>query len=404
MNSGRESSQSPSEEMMDTDDLDYMLDQKRDEARWRFDDSIELPERVKYKSLKPDDQVFRDLEISSEVSPERWNEALESLTTGTPWEDSPFHEVPDPGASSRDHHASVDSYESESGSGVRSGGKAPVGVEADSLPHIDPEELEEFVRAPKWSRSDNHPLEWDEAPLEPMADVEDELPEDHDWSRSHRLTREEILEGLAAEIIRKSGWAPKGLRLLVGALRPYEAFHLPFRDLVSFLKSESPRLKEFARVLQLRSIWQENGYSAGYSYVRGIYGLQSISYKNNLDWWLALELSRSLENMSMDAIRLFIEDCFDDWRNKMSGFTEVEMTMADNDDAMYRSTKVFAEYLEHVATRYADMEGNGQRMPPEIDYRLFESDEDIPDRRKEHWSMEEILREITGESGFEGWE
>lgn len=397
---------------LDQEDLNFMCRERPVESRWRFDDSIEpppVPDR--YPETDSEDQA--DILSVSDLDAADFEGLPSGLAAEDPWSGSlekasafstqPVTEPPNSDRSAVSEKPAFSSggfAKSKLISPSKSGPDLPVRLDRTLFEELVPEPKRQFFEPGCGEKEQRDPIEWYDSLLEEVADPEDienaELPKP---TKRTRLSHQEIIEGLAVEIILESGWTRRGFSMLVEALRPYESFSLVVRDLCRFLKIENPGLREFSTVVQLRTTWIEYGYSAGYCFIRGRRGLQSVAYKNNLDWSLALMLVRSLGTCSLDRIRLFLEDCFDDWKYRMIDVSSADMALTDQTDRIVRCTLVFAEYLEYVIASYARAARVPERrMPPELDYRWFESDESIPDRRTEYRDLEDILAGLPGGS------
>ena len=394
-------------------DLDFMMSERTIDSRRHHDDSIEPPPHIRKQTSIEGSPDQTDLSAVTNIDDEALQALPTNLVSEDPWdesiEDEPIaSKTPPQEQSGIAREPEEINQQAPSVRADQSDSEPLEAPESTMLSSLAEEVLFDLLAGPERKfvevkKGVNETAGEDDIYdhlVEPVADPEDlENTKLQDWSKKFKLSREEIIEGLAIEIIRRSGWTPRGVRLLVEALRPYDAYPLVVRDLSRFLEVESPGLREFSTILQLRSAWLEFGYSAGYSYLRGQYGLQSVAYKNNLDWALGLMLVRSLGTFSLDRIRLFIEDCFDDWKQHIIDVSEADMFLTVNTDQMVRCTLVFAEYLEHVVARFSQRASKFEtRMPPELDYHWFQSDESIPDRRKEYRDIEDVLSGLPGGS------
>ena len=395
------------DERLDGDDIDFMLSERPIDSRWHHDDSIEPPPQTS-KHKDPDgspDQT--DLSVVTNIDDKGLQTLPTDMVSEGPWNESikdepfvspaPLYDQPED-ISPQETPACADQSDSEP-LGMSEIGTTP-SLEKEVLLDLLAEPERKFIESKNGEEENSGEDDIYDLLVEPVADAEDlENAKVQDWSKKVKLSRDEIIEGLAIEIIRRSGWTPRGIRLLVEALRPYDSYALVIRDLCDFLKVENPGLREFSTVLQLRSTWLEYGYSAGYSYLRGQWGLQSVSYKHNLDWTLGLMLVRSLGTFSFERIRLFLEDCLDDWRQHIIDVSEADIALVGHTDQMARCTLIFAEYLEYVVNQFSRSTSKFEtRMPPELDYHWFHSDESIPDRRKEYRDIEDILSGLPGGS------
>ena len=246
----------------------------------------------------------------------------------------------------------------------------------------------------KWSADDFDEGElglenWaaDEEPLVDLAgfgrvpvDAFDDTPDEEapDWSQRVRLTPRQFVQKEATEIALHLGWGEAGKDVIAYAISPYRAFGKVRSELLRFIRGKRVNIRELRLVTELRGAWLEGGYSRGWVYMRNRFGSRPVDCKINLDWWLGLRLLRALRTDDVDEVRLFLDDCFEEWTAMRSACVDVDLSLMDHKSPELGATMHFHRYLHLILQRMIS-NADWRRMPTFVDYRLFPREEGIRD-------------------------
>lgn len=199
-----------------------------------------------------------------------------------------------------------------------------------------------------------------------------------DWSQKFGMAHHEIVREVAIGIALQVGWSEAGMELIARALSPYRAFGKVRAELLRFIPGKRVSVREFRLVTELRSTWLEGGYCRGWVYTRNRFGTRPVDCKINLDWWLGLRLLRALRTDDVDEVRLFLDDCFEEWTAMRSACVDVDLALMDHKSPELGATMHFHRYLHLILQRMISS-ADWRRMPAFVDYRLFPREEGIRD-------------------------
>ena len=238
---------------------------------------------------------------------------------------------------------------------------------------------EEEAEFEDWTEEEEPLVELDDleaVPVDAFAGTTDEYT--LDWSQKFGIPHHEIVREVATGIALKVGWGEPGMEVIACALSPYRAFGKVRADLLRFIRGKRVSVRELRLVTELRGAWLEGGYCRGWVHMRNRFGTRPVDCKINLDWWLGLRLLRGLRTEDVDEVRVFLEDCFEEWTGMRSACVDIDLALMDNDSPELRAMMHFHRYLHLILQRMIGS-ADWRRIPAFIDYRLFPREEGIRD-------------------------
>jgi hypothetical protein len=214
-------------------------------------------------------------------------------------------------------------------------------------------------------------------PLESFLDDEED-----EWeggsSKRQRLSREEDVLRFAMQIARDVDWDEDGMEKLEWVLQPYRAFGRVREDLRQFIPECSVSPEELELCARVRTVWADRGYRRGWVFRRDGGGFRAVDWKNNLDWWTALDLLRTLRTDDEDEIRLFLECAFEDWVRLTARCSDSDLMLMDARTPERGAMMNFHAYIQLVLDRMKRHSSSGRdRMPPHLEHQLFPREEGI---------------------------
>lgn len=263
---------------------------------------------------------------------------------------------------------SVWSFEDEETAGLQE--ESP-GFESDAGFAVDDAEAE----LEPWAAFGDIP----DVPLDSFVDDEED-----EWgdgpSKRQRLSREEDIRRFAMRIARDVDWGEDGLEKLEWVLQPYRAFGRVCEDLRQFIPECSVEVEELELCARVRTVWADRGYRRGWVFQRDGGGFRAVDWRNNLDWWTALDLIRTLGTDDEDEARLFLESAFEDWVRLSARCSDADLMLMDSRSLERSAMMNFHGYLQLVLDRMKRHSPAGpDRMPPHLDQQLFPLEEGIRD-------------------------
>lgn len=218
--------------------------------------------------------------------------------------------------------------------------------------------------------------EFDAVPV----DAFDAAPDENilDWSQRFGIAHQDFVREVAIGIALKVGWNEIGVQVIARVLSPYRSFGKVRADLERFILGKRVSIRELLLVTALRSAWLEGGYCRGWVYRRNRFGTRPVDCKINLDWWLGLRLVRGLRTDDVEEVRLFLDDCFEEWTRLSSACTDIDLALMDHDSSELAATMHFHRYLHLILERMIGWP-DSRRFPAFVDYRLFPREEGIRD-------------------------
>lgn len=231
-----------------------------------------------------------------------------------------------------------------------------------------------------------------EVPLESFLDDE-EGDAAHEGSKRQRLSREEDVLRFAMQIARDVDWDQDGLEKLEWVLQPYRAFGRVREDLRQFIPECSVSPEELELCARVRTVWADRGYRRGWVFRRDGGGFRAVDWKNNLDWWTALDLLRTLRTDDEDEVRLFLECAFEDWVQLTARCSDSDLMLMDARTPERGAMMSFHAYIQLVLDRMKRHSSSGRdRMPPHLEHQLFPREEGIRDCLTDYMDpMEELF-------------
>lgn len=218
-----------------------------------------------------------------------------------------------------------------------------------------------------------------DVPLESFLD-DDEVDAADEGSKRQRLGREEDVRRFAMQITRDVDWDEDGLEKLEWVLQPYRAFGRVREDLRQFIPECSVSPEELELCARVRTVWADRGYRRGWVFRRDGGGFRAVDWKNNLDWWTALDLLRTLRTDDEDEVRLFLECAFEDWVQLTARCSDADLMLMDSRTPERGAMMNFHGYIQVVLDRMKRHSSTGpDRMPPHLEHQLFPREEGIRD-------------------------
>ncbi|MDZ7790368.1 MAG: hypothetical protein U5L08_07745 [Xanthomonadales bacterium] len=237
-----------------------------------------------------------------------------------------------------------------------------LGFESDAGPAA--EDLEEELEP--WEAFGDIP----DVPMDSFVDEEDGWQDEP--SKRQRLSREEDVRRFAMQIARDVDGARMDWRCSSGSC------NLIARSDASagICDSSFPSARSAWKISNSAPVFArsaaDRGYRRGWVFQLDGGGARAVDWKNNLDWWTALDLIRMLQTDDEDEVRLFLECAFEDWVRLSARCSNADLMLMDSRSLERSAMMNFHGYLQLVLARMKRQSSSGaDRMPPHLDQQLF---------------------------------